>query len=137
MCAPDYNFAAGWLGTVSHIQQEKRGWEATAGQNWVFRTGGREAGDCAAVRGGKGGGLRELRGVGLGAAAADDGLELLGAGGLAGAGERGAEWAEEEQQWVWVQLRGCESGVGVPQRESDVAAARYLHVPLKAILNEN
>jgi len=86
------------------------------------------------VRGGDSGGLRVLRGVGLGAATADDGLELLGAGGVAGAGERGAERAEEEKRRVCVQLRGCHSGLAVPWRESDVASAGYLHVPLQAVV---
>jgi len=80
----------------------------------VLRIGGQEAADCATLRGGHRGGLHVLRGVGLGAATTDHGLQLLGAGGVAGAGQRGAERAEEEKQRVYVQLRGCHSGVGVP-----------------------
>lgn len=62
----------------------------------MLRNGRREAGVY-------GGGLPVLRGFRLGAAAAHDGVELFGAGGVGGVCERGAERAEEAgQQRVFV-----------------------------------
>lgn len=106
------NFAAGRLGSVSHIQQKghRRETAATAtttatandDESYEQRLGirGQEAGESGVSAAGCGSPhsperLRVLRHVGLCAEAAH-GLELLGARGVAGVHLRGAERAQVE-----------------------------------------